>query len=45
MELSDDYPLKSLHEHLENPEYAFIGISNRSLDASKQNRCITLSKI
>ncbi len=33
-----------LHSLLEPPKVAFVGISNWALDASKQNRGITLSK-
>lgn len=47
-ELSEHNPLKVLHALLE-PEFesdrvAFIGISNWSLDASKMNRGITISR-
>eukprot|EP00347_Sterkiella_histriomuscorum_P010832 403374756 len=37
-------PLKVLHSLLEPPQVAFVGISNWSLDASKMNRVITLSR-
>ena len=43
-EISPHNPLKVLHSLLEPPKVAFVGISNWSLDASKQNRGITLSK-
>lgn len=33
-----------LHSLLEPPQVAFVGISNWSLDASKMNRVITLSR-
>ncbi len=44
-EISEYNPLKVLHFRLENSEVPFIGISNWVLDASKQNRGITLNKI
>jgi hypothetical protein len=44
-EVSKYNPLKVLHSRLENTDLAFIGISNWTLDASKQNRGITLNKI
>jgi hypothetical protein len=37
-------PLKVLHKHLENPKYPVIGISNWSLDASKMNRALHISR-
>lgn len=43
-EISPHNPLKVLHSFLEPPKVAFVGISNWALDASKQNRGITLSK-
>lgn len=36
--------MKVLHSFLEPARVAFVGISNWALDASKQNRGITLSK-
>ena len=33
-------PLKILHQLLEDPKIAFVGLSNWSLDAAKMNRCI-----
>lgn len=41
-EISPYNPLKVLHELLENPRVAAIGISNWALDASKRNRAINL---
>ena len=45
-EKSESYPLKVLHSKLENKgineNVIFIGISNYSLDASKENRCLNL---
>ena len=43
-EISPHNPLKVLHSLLEPPEVAVVGISNWSLDASKMNRAITLSR-
>lgn len=43
-EISPHNPLKVLHSLLEPPKVAFVGISNWSLDASKMNRAITLSR-
>ena len=43
-EISPYNPLKVLHALLDHPKVAFIGISNWALDASKQNRGITLNK-
>ena len=37
-------PLKILHSLLEPPKVAFVGISNYSLDASKNNRVLALSR-
>lgn len=41
-EISPHNPLKVLHELLEPPQVAAIGISNWALDASKANRGICL---
>ena len=41
-EISPHNPLKVLHELLEPPQVATIGISNWTLDASKMNRGISL---
>jgi hypothetical protein len=43
-EISVYNPLKVLHSLLEHPEISFVGISNWALDASKQNRGITLNR-
>ena len=43
-EISPHNPLKVMHSLLEPPRVATVGISNWSLDASKQNRVITLSR-
>jgi hypothetical protein len=43
-ELSPHNPLKILHSILEFPQVAVIGISNWTLDASKQNRALSLSR-
>ena len=43
-EKSPHNPLKVLHSLLEPPKVATVGISNWSLDASKMNRVITLSR-
>ena len=43
-EISPYNPLKVLHELLENPRVAAIGISNWALDASKRNRAINLQR-
>eukprot|EP00347_Sterkiella_histriomuscorum_P013947 403362749 len=43
-EISPHNPLKVLHAYLEMPDLGFVGISNYNLDASKQNRVITLQK-
>ena len=43
-EISPHNSLKVLHSLLEHPKVAVIGISNWSLDASKMNRTITLSR-
>ncbi len=47
-EISDHNPLKVLHSYLEpheeNKKLAFIGLSNWTLDASKMNRGINLSR-
>ncbi len=37
-------PLKVLHKILENPKISMVGVSNWSLDASKMNRAIHLSR-
>ena len=44
-EQSPHNPLKILHSLLENIKVGFVGISNWSLDASKMNRVLTLSKL
>jgi E3 ubiquitin-protein ligase RNF213 len=41
-EISPHNPLKVLHELLEPPQVAVVGISNWQLDASKMNRGISL---
>ncbi|ETO02082.1 hypothetical protein RFI_35354 [Reticulomyxa filosa] len=38
VEQSSHNPLKILHQLLEHPKIAFIGISNWSLDAAKMNQ-------
>lgn len=43
-EISSSNPLKVLHSLLEPPRCATVGISNYSLDASKMNRAINLSR-
>ena len=47
-ERSPNNPLKAIHSQLEYDEnelkIAFVGISNWKIDASKMNRCLTLSK-
>jgi len=43
-EISPYNPLKVLHELLEPPKVATIGISNWALDASKRNRAINLER-
>lgn len=43
-EKSSNNPLKVLHSLLEPPRVATVGISNYSLDASKMNRVINLSR-
>ena len=47
-EISDNNPLKILHSKLEyeneNEKVSFVGISNWSLDASKQNRGIFIAR-
>ena len=43
-EKSSNNPLKALHSLLEPPRVATVGISNYSLDASKMNRVINLSR-
>lgn len=43
-EKSPTNPLKIMHSLLEPPRVATVGISNWSLDASKMNRVITLSR-
>ena len=43
-EKSPHNPLKVMHSLLEPPEVATVGISNWSLDASKMNRVINLSR-
>jgi len=43
-EKSSNNPLKVLHSLLEPPKVATVGISNYSLDASKMNRVINLSR-
>jgi hypothetical protein len=43
-EVSPNNPLKVLHSLLEPPKVSVVGISNWSLDASKMNRGITLSR-
>ena len=47
-ERSPNNPLKAIHSQLEYDDnefkIAFVGISNWKIDASKMNRCLTLSK-
>ena len=47
-ERSANNPLKAIHSQLEYDDnefkIAFVGISNWKIDASKMNRCLTLSK-
>lgn len=43
-EKSKHNPLKIMHSLLEPPRVATIGLSNWTLDASKMNRVITLSR-
>ena len=47
-ERSPNNPLKAIHKQLEyddnETKISFIGISNWKIDASKMNRCLTLSK-
>lgn len=43
-EKSPHNPLKVMHSLLEPPRVATVGISNWSLDASKMNRVINLSR-
>ena len=47
-ERSPNNPLKAIHSELEYDDnkfkIAFVGISNWKIDASKMNRCLTLSK-
>jgi len=43
-EISPHNPLKVLHSLLEPPRVATVGLSNWSLDASKMNRVINLSR-
>jgi len=43
-EISPHNPLKVLHSLLEPPKVATVGLSNWSLDASKMNRVINLSR-
>lgn len=43
-EISPHNPLKVMHSLLEPPRVATVGISNWSLDASKMNRVINLSR-
>jgi hypothetical protein len=43
-EISPHNSLKVLHSLLEHPKVSVIGLSNWSLDASKMNRTITLSR-
>ena len=47
-ERSPNNPLKAIHSQLEYDDnefkIAFIGIYNWKIDASKMNRCLTLSK-
>jgi nucleoside-triphosphatase THEP1 len=43
-EIATSNPLKVLHSLLEPPRVATVGISNYSLDASKMNRAINLSR-
>jgi hypothetical protein len=43
-EISPFNPLKVLHEILEPPKVAVVGISNWALDASKRNRAINLER-
>ena len=43
-EKSPNNPLKVMHSLLEPPRVATVGLSNWSLDASKMNRVITLSR-
>ena len=43
-EKSPHNPLKVMHSLLEPPKVATVGISNWSLDASKMNRVINLSR-
>ncbi|KAK3276973.1 hypothetical protein CYMTET_14987 [Cymbomonas tetramitiformis] len=43
-EQSPHLPLKVLHNLLERPQCAFIGLSNWALDPAKMNRCIYLTR-